>query len=171
MPAGPVELSPSGPFRWPCGWASTRGCISPGVHQACFFNGRSHLPFHPRSLSLSRARDPVSLRCTHSSSLLLLASRAWFLITRVFVCLWPHWALVATLGPGRRAGFPGWGVRGSSAPWRAGASLQRSLLAPSAGLVAPQHVASSQTRDQAGVPCTGRWVLNRITREVPSVKL
>ena len=35
------------------------------------------------------------------------------------------------------------------------------------GLVAPQHVESSRTRDQASVCCTGRWVLNHwTTREV-----
>ena len=36
------------------------------------------------------------------------------------------------------------------------------------GLVAPWHVASSQTRDQTRVPCMGRWILNHwTTREVP----
>ena len=35
------------------------------------------------------------------------------------------------------------------------------------GLVAPQHVGSSQTRDQTCVPCTGRQILNHwTTREV-----
>ena len=34
-------------------------------------------------------------------------------------------------------------------------------------LVTPQHVESSQTRDQTGVPCIGRWILNHwTTREV-----
>ena len=37
------------------------------------------------------------------------------------------------------------------------------------GLVAPQHVGSSQTRAQTRVPCIGRWILNHCaTREVPS---
>ena len=35
------------------------------------------------------------------------------------------------------------------------------------GLVAPQHVGSSRTRDRARVPCIGRWILNHCTtREV-----
>ena len=34
------------------------------------------------------------------------------------------------------------------------------------GLVAPQHVETSQTRDQTHVPCIGRWILNHwSTRE------
>ena len=36
------------------------------------------------------------------------------------------------------------------------------------GLVAPQHVESSQIGDQTCVSCIGRWVLNHwIAREVP----
>ena len=36
------------------------------------------------------------------------------------------------------------------------------------GLVAPQHVGSSQTRARTHVPCTGRWILNHCAiREVP----
>ena len=36
------------------------------------------------------------------------------------------------------------------------------------GLVAPQYVGSSQTRDRTLVPCTGRRILNHCaTREVP----
>ena len=31
------------------------------------------------------------------------------------------------------------------------------------GLVAPQRVESSQTRDPTRVPCTGRWILNHLT--------
>ena len=31
------------------------------------------------------------------------------------------------------------------------------------GLVAPQHVGSSQTREQTSVPCIGRWILNHWT--------
>ena len=39
------------------------------------------------------------------------------------------------------------------------------------GLVSPQHVGSSQTRDQTCVPCIGRRILNLwTTREVPSHK-
>ena len=38
------------------------------------------------------------------------------------------------------------------------------------GLVALQHVGSSQTRDQTRVPCIGRWILNHCaTREVLNV--
>ena len=38
------------------------------------------------------------------------------------------------------------------------------------GLAALRHVGSSWTRDQIGVPCTGRWILNHwTTREVPSL--
>ena len=36
------------------------------------------------------------------------------------------------------------------------------------GLVATQHVGSSQTRARTLVPCIGRWILNHCaTREVP----
>ena len=36
------------------------------------------------------------------------------------------------------------------------------------GLVALRHVESSQTRDQACVPCIGRWIhIHYSTREVP----
>ena len=36
------------------------------------------------------------------------------------------------------------------------------------GLVAPQHMGSSQTRDQTHVPCITRWILNHwTTREIP----
>ena len=36
------------------------------------------------------------------------------------------------------------------------------------GLVAPQHVGSSQTRARTRVPCTGRWIPNHCaTREAP----
>jgi len=31
------------------------------------------------------------------------------------------------------------------------------------GLVSPQHVGSSCTRDQTGVPCIARWILNHWT--------
>ena len=38
------------------------------------------------------------------------------------------------------------------------------------GLVAPQHVASSQTRAQTRVPCIGRRILNHCaTREAPEL--
>ena len=40
------------------------------------------------------------------------------------------------------------------------------------GLVAPQHVGSSQTWDGTHVPCIGRWILNHWTiREVPDLGL
>ena len=40
------------------------------------------------------------------------------------------------------------------------------------GLVALQHVGSSQTRDQTGVPCIGRWILNHwTTRQVQDLLL
>ena len=40
------------------------------------------------------------------------------------------------------------------------------------GLVAPQHVGSSQTRDRTHVPCIGRRILNHCaTREVPTIPL
>ena len=36
------------------------------------------------------------------------------------------------------------------------------------GLIAPQHVASPQTKDQTNVPCIGRWILIHCAiREVP----
>ena len=36
------------------------------------------------------------------------------------------------------------------------------------GLVAPQHVGSSWTKDQTCVPCIGRQILNHWTRDVPT---
>ena len=40
------------------------------------------------------------------------------------------------------------------------------------GLVAQRHVESCQTRDQTGVPCIARWILNHwTTREAPGTVL
>ena len=93
------------------------------------------------------------------------------LITRVFICLWPRWTLVAV-----RASLVGvcgaplhCGARAplcSSLSWRP--VRAQSLRCP--GLVGLQQVTSSQTRDQTCVPCIGRWILNHITREVPFVR-
>ena len=45
-----------------------------------------------------------------------------------------------------------------------------SVVVVHVGLVAPQHVESSRTRDQTHVPYTGRWILiHCTTREVPRV--
>ena len=44
---------------------------------------------------------------------------------------------------------------------------QTGLVVVALGLVAPQQVGSSQTRDRTHVPCIGRQILNRwTTREV-----
>ena len=39
------------------------------------------------------------------------------------------------------------------------------------GLVAPRHVASSQTRAQTHVSCLGRRILNHCAREVPRLRI
>jgi len=40
------------------------------------------------------------------------------------------------------------------------------------GLVAPQHVGSSRTRDQTRVSCVGRWIFNlSATREALKIQL
>ena len=50
----------------------------------------------------------------------------------------------------------------------AAAACELGICCP--GLVARQHVGSSQTRDQTHVPCTGRWALTHwATREVISL--
>ena len=57
--------------------------------------------------------------------------------------------------------------RGYSWLWCLGFSLRWLLLLWCAGLVAPRHVGSSQTRARTCVPCIGRWILNHCaTREV-----
>ena len=38
-----------------------------------------------------------------------------------------------------------------------------------AGFVAPQHVVSSQTRERACVPCTGRQILSAVPQGIPRV--
>ena len=76
-----------------------------------------------------------------------------------------------------RAGFSGLG--GTCASHCSGFSRcgARALdMQASAGvvhrLVAPQHVGSSQTRDQTPIPCTGSWILSHCTtREVSRLSL
>ena len=64
-----------------------------------------------------------------------------------------QWLLLWSTGS-RRAGFSSCGTRA------------RYLWCT--GLVAQQHVGSSQTRARTRVPCIGRWILNHCaTREVP----
>ena len=54
----------------------------------------------------------------------------------------------------------------SMGSWHAGSRVQAQQLWHM-GLVAPQHVGSSQTRARTHVPCIGRWILNHCaTREV-----
>ena len=66
--------------------------------------------------------------------------------------LW--WLLLLRSTGSRRAGFSSCGSRAQQL-WRT-------------GLVAPQHVGSSQTRDRIHVPCIGRRILNHCaSREVP----
>ena len=58
----------------------------------------------------------------------------------------------------RRVGFSSCGSR----------ALERRLSSCDTGLVAPQHVGSSQTRSRTRVPCIGRQILNQCaTREAP----
>ena len=38
-------------------------------------------------------------------------------------------------------------------------------------IVALRHMEASQTRDQIFIFCTGRWILNQYTREVPQLLL
>ena len=66
----------------------------------------------------------------------------------------------------RCAGFSSCGTR-VQLLWRAGSRVQAQQLWRT-GLVAPQHVGSSRTRDRTHVPCIGRQILNHCaTREVP----
>ena len=63
------------------------------------------------------------------------------------------------------------GLQGARASqlWRVGSKAQAHQLWRM-GLVVPQHMGSSQTRDQTHVPCIGRQILNHCaTREVPEV--
>ena len=95
-------------------------------------------------------------------------SRIFFFNLFTLFYFWLHWVFVAA----RRLSLVV-ASGGYSSLRCSGFSLQWLLLMWSAdsrclGLVAPQHVGSSQTRAQTRVPYIGRRILNHsITREVP----
>ena len=106
----------------------------------------------------------------------------FFILIYVFIYLGLHWVFVAvrglSLGAANGAALrcsaqasqcSGFSCCGSRAGGRAGFSScsTRARELWCAGLVAPRHVGSSQTKDQACVPCIGRLILNHwITRDV-----
>ena len=105
----------------------------------------------------------------------------FFILIYVFIYLGLHWVFVAarglSLGAANGAALrcsaqtsqcSGFSCCGSRAGGRAGFSScsTRARELWCAGLVAPRHVGSSQTKDQACVPCIGRLILNhQTTRE------
>ena len=94
----------------------------------------------------------------------------YFFKIYLFIYFWLHWVFVAV----RRLSLVA-ASGGYSLLWCAGFSLQRLLLLQSpgsraqsqqlwrTGLVAPQPVGSSWTRDRTRVPCIGRRILNHCT--------
>ena len=64
--------------------------------------------------------------------------------------------------------------KGKATHWHAGVSscCTWAQYLSFAGLVAPQHVRSSQTKDWTGIPCIARWILNHwTTREATETNL
>ena len=81
-----------------------------------------------------------------------------------------QWLLLLQSTGSRCAGFSSCGTWAQQL-WLVGFRAQAQQLWRT-GLVALQHVASSQTRDRTHVPCIGRRILNHCTtREVPSFTL
>ena len=81
-----------------------------------------------------------------------------------------RWLLLLRSTGSRHAGFSSCGVQAQQL-WLTGSRGQAQQLWRT-GLVAPQHVGSSQTRDRTHVPCNGRWILNHCaTREAPYIHL
>ena len=77
-----------------------------------------------------------------------------------------QWLLLLRSMGSRHAGFSSCGMWAQQL-WLTGFRAQAQQLWRM-GLVAPQHVGSSQTRAQTRVPCIGRRILNHCaTREVP----
>ena len=92
----------------------------------------------------------------------------WFL----FIYFWPHWVFVASCG---WQGLLSVVVGGLSLQWllllwSTGSRREDGLLKSwCTGLVALQHVKSSQTRDWTCVPCLGKQILiHWAAREVPA---
>ena len=78
-----------------------------------------------------------------------------------------RWLLLLQSTGSRHVGFSSCGTWAQQL-WLAGSRVKAQQLWRT-GLVAPQHVGSSWTRDQTHVPCVGRWILNHCaTGEVPS---
>ena len=105
-------------------------------------------PFHFRDLFLA-SRETESLL-------------PWlFLSTYLFINLF---LVVPVFGAAHRIS-PAVLVSGGGLPLRPAAQLQSAgsrhacSVLVSMGLVAPQHVESSRTRDQTHVSCIGRWIL------------
>ena len=92
----------------------------------------------------------------HVSFSLIAASRGQSLLWCTGFSLW--WPLLLWSMGSRHAGFSSCGTRAQQL-WLVSSRAQAQQLWHM-GLVAPQHVESSQTRAQTLVPCIGRWILN-----------
>ena len=76
-------------------------------------------------------------------------------------------SLVAANGGYTSLRGTGFSLQGFSLLWSTGSRVHRLQYLQHVGLVAPQHVEPSQTRDRIHVPCPGRWIPNYwTTREV-----
>ena len=108
---------------------------------------------HPLPVGSAVARSSVDASSQGGHNLIRLSSRrGWkhwfffFFFFFFFVNFWLHWVFVAAHGLSLAAATRGY------------SSLQ-SMGSRQAGLVAPQHVGSSWTRDQIHTPCVGSTVL------------
>ena len=72
-----------------------------------------------------------------------------------------QWLILLQSTGSRCAGFSSCGMWAQEL-WHSGSRMQAQQLWCK-GLVAPQHVGSSQTRARTRVPCIGRWILNHCT--------
>ena len=78
-----------------------------------------------------------------------------------------QWLLLLWSSGSRHVGFSSCGMQAQQS-WLAGSRAQAQQF-QCTGLVALQHVGSSQTRAQTRVPCIGRQILNHCaTRQAPS---
>ena len=102
----------------------------------------------------------------------------YYLFIRYF---WLHWVFVASHRPSLIAVSGGYALvvvgdknRGFLLQWllllqSTSSRVHKLQKLRYMGLAAPQHVESSQTRDQTCVPCTSRWISYQwTTREVPN---
>ena len=94
---------------------------------------------------------------------LVVASRGYSSLRRVNFSL--PWLLLSQSTGSKCVGFSSCGTQAQQL-WLAGSRAQAQQWCM--GLVAPQHVGSSQTRARTHVPCTGKRFLNHcVTREFP----